>query len=203
MTDSVPNFVGGNFFVLILHDTKSPYFRPTCMPHPEHSEPQHDDEIALENSQTVVPPIPKVEAIELDNFRLDINYFLSKDYEDIATASTELPAIIEWINSKLQSMTEQKLRKEDEVKELEADTWFWLVGGGWEDRNYGGRKNAYALLMGVRVDPKVKKAKQELAVLTAWTQRLYNVMTSFQAKLELVRSAEATRRHIFDSQERQ
>ena len=173
------------------------------MPHPEHSEPRHDDEIALENSQTVVSPVPKVEAIELDNFRLDVNYFLSKDYEDIATASTELPAIIEWINSKLQSMTEQKLRKEDEVKELEADTWFWLVGGGWEDRNYGGRKNAYALLMGVRVDPKVKKAKQELAVLTAWTQRLYNVMTSFQAKLELVRSAEATRRHIFDSQERQ
>jgi hypothetical protein len=170
-----------------------------------HNEPKHDDEVALEHSQTenITPPLPRIDAIELDNFRLDIDHFLSKDYDDIATASIELPAIIEWINCKLQSMTEQKLRKEDEVKESEADSWFYLVGGGWEDQNYGGRKNAYALLMGVRLDSKVKKAKQELAVLTAWTQRLYNVMTSFQAKLELVRSAEATRRHVFDSQERQ
>lgn len=156
-----------------------------------------------EELQKAVPPIPNVGAIELEGFKLEVGYFLTKDYDDIAAASTELPAVIEWINCNLQSLTEQRLLKEDEVKEDEAAAWFWLQNGGWEDMNYAGRKNAHALLMGVRLEPKVRKAKQELAVLTAWTQRLYNVMTSFQAKLDLVRSAESTRRRIFDSQNNQ
>jgi hypothetical protein len=176
---------------------------------PERESGNHDESLGSENLNTeletdptdsVTPPIPEVPSIELDGFRLDVSYFLRKDYEDIATASIELPAIIEWVNSKLQSLTEQRMRKEDSVKELEAEAWFWLQNGGWEDNNYAGRKNAHALLMGCRLDPKVKKARGELATLAAWTQRLYNVMTSLQAKLELVRSAEATRRKIFDSQ---
>ena len=177
------------------------------MPEPESVEPTNTEEDAIldsslggETGESITPPIPKANAIELDGFKLEVNYFLSKDYEDIATASVELPAIIEWVNGKLQSLTEQRIHKEDEVKELEAEAWFYLQTGGWEDHNYAGRKNAHALLMGCRLDPKVKKSKHELAILTAWTQRLYNVMTSLQAKLELVRSAEATRRKIFDSQ---
>jgi len=157
-------------------------------------------ELDPDPTESVTPPIPEVPAIELDGFRLDVSFFLRKDYEDIATASIELPAIIEWVNCKLQALTEQRMRKEDSVKELEAEAWFYLQNGGWEDNNYAGRKNAHALLMGCRLDPKVKKARNELATLSGWTQRLYNVMTSLQAKLELVRSAEATRRRIFDSQ---
>ena len=159
-----------------------------------------DTELEPQVGDDITPPIPTVPAIELDGFRLDVAYFLRKDYEDIATASIELPAIIEWVNCKLQALTEQRIRKEDSVKELEAEAWFWLQNGGWEDNNYAGRKNAHALLMGCKLDPKVKKARSELATLSGWTQRLYNVMTSLQAKLELVRSAEATRRRIFDSQ---
>lgn len=161
---------------------------------------EHDEEVEL--AAPTPPPLPTPDPIELDGFKLDVNYFVSKDYDDIASAAQELPPVIEWVNCKLQSLTEQKLLKDDEVKEMEAETWFYLQNGGWEDNNYAGRKNAHALLMGCRLDPRVKKAKQELAVLTAWAQRLYNVMASLQAKLELVRSAEATRRSIFDSERR-
>jgi hypothetical protein len=164
------------------------------MPRPEET----DDSPVID--EPTAPQLPDITPIELDGFRLDVHYYLVKDYEDIASASIELPAVTEWINSKLQSLTEQKLKKEDQVKELEAEAWFYLTAGGFEDLHYGGRKNAHALLMGTRLDPKVKKAKNELATLAAWCQRLYNVMTSLQAKLELVRSAEATRRRIFDSQ---
>jgi hypothetical protein len=157
-----------------------------------------DPAVGDEHDQS--PLIPQLDPITLDNFSLDVNHFLRKDYEDIALASIELPPIVEWINCKLMSLTEQKLKKEDEVKELEAKAWFYLNDGGWEDRDYKGRKNAYALLAASRLDSGVKQSKAELATLVAWCQRLYNVMTSFQAKLDLVRTAEATRRRIFDSE---
>lgn len=165
--------------------------------------PQIEDEEVEFEDKFVAPILPKCGPIELDDFKLDVNYYLTKDYEDIATAAQELPAIVEWINCKLQQMTEAKLRKEAEVKEAESEAWFYLLNGGFEDRNYAGRKNVQAVLMGVTLDPQVKKAKGELAVLTGWYQRLLNTMRSFQAKLELVRTAEATRRKIFASEDTQ
>ena len=145
-------------------------------------------------------PLPEPDAIELDGFKLDVSHFLSKDYDDIATASIELPAIIEWVNCKLQSILEQKMLKSDEIDELEAKTYFYMVNGGWEDLGYAGKKTSHAIGLSIKLDTKVKAAKTDLAVISGWYLRLSNVMSSLQAKLELVRSAEATRRRIFDSQ---
>jgi hypothetical protein len=142
-------------------------------------------------SSKVIPAIPD---LSFDGQTVDVNFFLTKEYDDIDEASTELPSLIEWISSKQQAILEQKLRMENKVKELEAETWFYLLNGGFEDNNYAGKKTTFSLTMGVRLNPKVKEAKEELAILSGWNQRLVNLIYGFQSKLDIVRSVEATRR---------
>lgn len=154
------------------------------------------------DDQSIV--IPAATVVELGGHRVDVGSFLRKDYDDIATAAVELPALIEWCNCQLQVLTEQKIRLEDEVKRCEAKAWFrFMHDGGWP---HPGRKTTYAVAMAVRLDEAVVDSQEKLAVFTGWHQRVLNAMRSLQAKLDLVRSSEATRRRIFaghsDSNER-
>src|ERR1017187_1922153 len=130
--------------------------------------------------------IPNTSPIELDGTKLDVQFFLTKEFDDVAEASVELPAIIEWVSSKLQGIVEQKLRKENEIEKLQAKTWFDLLNGGFEDKNYVGKKTTYALTMALRLDENIIKAKDEVAVLTGWQQRLENLVWSLRSKMEIV-----------------
>lgn len=142
--------------------------------------------------------IPQLESLQFEDFSLDLNHFLGYDYDDISSASVELPPVIEWVNSKLQSLVEQKLVKEEEVKEVQAAVFFQLQAGLFEDRGYAGKRTAPALAHAVALEEDVKKVKREYANLVSWCQRLTQLIYSLQAKLELVRSSEATRRKVFD-----
>jgi hypothetical protein len=149
--------------------------------------------------KTVHYTIPSISPIELDGETLDVQYFLTKHFDDIGEASLELPAIIEWISSKLQGIVESKLCKENELERVEAEVWFYLQNGGFEDRNYTGKKTQYSLSMALRLDDKVKAIKDEIATLTGWQQRLENLVYSLRSKLEIVRSVETTRRSQLSS----
>lgn len=157
--------------------------------------------VPVKNTKSVVerPELPKLEKIDIAGYSLDLDYYLTKDYEDISSASTEIPAVIEWLNTQLQYMIEQKMKLDDEVKEFEASAYFNLQNGLWEDMHYVGKKTSYALSLAMRLDPKVKKSKQDLALYTGWVTRIQNLIYSFQAKLDLVRTAEATRRALLSS----
>ena len=143
--------------------------------------------------------IPNLEPVELGGFMLDVNYFLKKEYEDIGEASTEIPALIEWLNTQLQGMIEHKLSYGNQIEEFEAEAWFNLQNGLWEDLQYAGKKTNYALTLAMRRDPRVIEAKKNLAVYTGWVTRIQNLIYSFQSKLDIVRTAEATRRSLLSS----
>lgn len=138
--------------------------------------------------------LPKLEPLSLGDFNLDLNYFLTSDYQDAHSASRELPAIIEWVNSHLQSMTEQKLRLKAHVKTAEAQAYMDLKSGLWDTRGYEGKITETGLEHAIHLEDTVKKAQDELAIYSGWVSRLSNLIISLQAKLDLVRTSEATRR---------
>lgn len=143
-------------------------------------------------------PLPKLTAINWGDFTLDLDYYLGHDYVDIAEAGTELPAVIEWVNEKLQEITEDKLVKKSQVKRLEATAYFELKNGGYEAKGYAGKATSEAIERAVTLDPDVQKAEDEFAVLSGWHVRLVNLMTSLQSKLDLTRSVESTRRRLVE-----
>jgi hypothetical protein len=108
-----------------------------------------------------------------------------------------LPAIAEWINEQLQGYAEQLQVRRAELDEVEGEAYFALTGGEFAD-NYLGRQNEEALKHAVAIDPKVKRIKHEVAVLSAWCTRLRATQDNLRMKLELVRSTEATRRSVFN-----
>ncbi len=142
--------------------------------------------------------LPMLAPIDLGGFQLDIHHYLGKDYADVGEASGELPIIIEWVNGHLQSIIQERATAEDLVKELEARAWRDLHDGGWERLGYAGSKTAHAMSMAIRLDSKVAAQRQQLAVLQAWESRLINLMFALRSKLELVRTAEATNRIVFN-----
>lgn len=145
------------------------------------------------------PELPKLDPIILDGYKLDVQYFLCHEYSDIGEAAEELPAIIEWVNMQLQSVTEQMLQKKQEIKEVEAAAFFDLSNGKFAE-NYESKMTAAALDRAVVLEPDVRKVHKDYAILYGWVKRLGNLQFSLQAKLDLTRSSEATRRRLADGE---
>ena len=145
------------------------------------------------------PDLPKLDVIELDGYKLDVQHFLCHEYQDIREAAEELPAIIEWVNAQLQSITEQMLQKKQHIKEVEAAAFFDLSNGKFAEE-YESKMTAAALERAVVLVPEVKKVHKDYSILYGWVKRLTNLQYSLQAKLDLTRSSEATRRRLADGE---
>jgi len=146
----------------------------------------------------VKPKLPSVGKLRLgeDDDVIDLDYYLSQDYEDIVAASQELPALIEWINARLQENIELKIITKQKIRNVEAKVFFNLKNGDFIEKGYGPKMTDKALERAIALDPKVERVWEDFAVLSGWVSRLQNLLSSFQAKLDLVRSSEATRRKL-------
>ena len=142
------------------------------------------------------PPLPKLEPLALDGHTLDLNYLFTKEYVDIGDASIELPTVIEWINYQLQGQIEQKHRLKSALERAEASAYFALKGGQFARQGYGDKPTEVSLDHAVKLDPDVTALAENLAIVTGWVDRLYNLQRSLQFRLEMVRSSEATRRTL-------
>ena len=143
---------------------------------------------------TPIVELPKLGHLDLGEgaeYKLDLDCWLTKEYDDIGHASAELPPIIEWVNAQLQTISEAKIIKKHEIKEAEARAYFRQRRNGTPE---GGRQTETAIAHNVALDDEVMEVYREFAVFSAWSQRLTNLLFSLQAKLDLVRSTEATRR---------
>jgi hypothetical protein len=150
------------------------------------------------------PPIPEgmleLDVLTLSGQSVDLNYYFTQDYSDISQAAEELPNLIEWINSQLQVMYEDKLNAEQQLKKAEAEAFFDLKGGTFATV-YGGKPTEKALGHAVTLDENVQKTWKNLNILSAWCRRLQNLQNSLTTKLDLIRSSEATRRRLVDPAE--
>jgi hypothetical protein len=142
-------------------------------------------------SDPVLPPLGVLDLGDGVEYKLDLDHWLSREYDDIGHASSELPAVIEWVNAQLQSVAESKIVRKHEIKEAEARAYFRLRRDELPD---GAKKTETSIAHAVALDEEVTEIYREFAVLSAWSQRLINLLFSLQAKLDLVRSTEATRR---------
>lgn len=142
--------------------------------------------------------LPKLGAIELGEFSLDIDYFLKADYQGALAASRELPAVVEWVASELQIAIENKIIAKQDVKAAEGAAFLDLRGALWERRGYAGKQTESAIEAAVQQETSVKEAHRNFASWSGWVSRLHNTLISLQAKLDLVRTTEATRRAMVE-----
>lgn len=136
--------------------------------------------------------LPVLDPILIDGFNLNIDHYLKHDYTDISEAN-ELPAVIEYLNQFLQRLTEQKLIAKHNIKVVESRVFFALRGGQFTEL-YADKQTDKSLGMAVQADASVGEAVQQHAILVGWCQRIMNLITTVQVKLDIVRSTEATRR---------
>jgi hypothetical protein len=145
-----------------------------------------------------LPKLPAIPPLDLGTFQVDVNHYLTKEYPDIGQAALELPALIEALNWQNQVNREQLYRREAELGRVQAEVYFELKGGGFQTAGYGEKPTEEALKMAIKLDPKVIELQEEIAVMSGWDARFRNLMQTFQFKLDLVRSTEATRRKLPD-----
>ncbi len=147
------------------------------------------------------PNKPNLEKIQLAGFSLDVDYYLTESYDDISVAMEELPPVLEWINERLSSLIEQRGVKSQELKTVEARVYMSLKQGGLGELYPGVKPTEEAVKHAINLDKSVIRVNDEYSVVDGWVNRLRGIQSSFSAKLELLRSSEATRRRVFETTE--
>jgi len=146
------------------------------------------------------PELPTLRHITLGDYSLNVSHYLTKEYVDISEAAAELPAIIEWINEKLQEMIESRELAKCELKRREAAAFFDFRKNGFdEDEGLSGKPTDKAVEYAIELQESVKEANENLAVLEGWVSRLKNQLETFRVKFDLIRSTEATRRKDYET----
>lgn len=149
--------------------------------------------------------LPKLGKLKLGRDQIDLDYYLTTDYTNIADAAAELPAVIEWVNSMNQANVEQMHSLKDEVKQAEAIAYFELLQPG-EETSFNvmypqvPKATADALSHAIALDPRVRETQSNLANKRALVERLRQLQNSLNNKLELTRSTESTRRRVFQDE---
>jgi len=144
------------------------------------------------------PALPTIPALSLSGFSLDLQYYVRKEYADIAEAAVELPSIIEWLNFQHQIALELKLHKKAELERIEATVYFELKGGDFQSKGYGDKPTEMAIRAAIVLDERVICVNEDLAVWSALEDRLERSARALTGKFELVRSSEATRRKLVE-----
>jgi len=142
--------------------------------------------------------LPQIPPLSIGDYTLDLQYYVQKEYLDIAEAAVELPTVIEWLNYQHQIALEMKLRQRAKLERREADAYFELKGGTFEEKGFGDKMTADALKAAIALDSQVTELHEDVAIWTALEDRLERIARSLTAKLELVRSSEATRRKLIE-----
>ena len=142
------------------------------------------------------PKIPDIPSIDLPDFKLDVQHFLTKEYPDIGQAVVELPVVGEALNARLQLFIEDKGIAEQKLGQAKGRAYFALKNGDLVRKGLAEKATDAAIAHAVNLDDDVIKWGEQVAVLTGWVERFKNLHKAVQFKLELVRSNEATRRKL-------
>lgn len=142
--------------------------------------------------------VPKLADIKVGDNSLDLDHLLNSEFEDVREASEQLPAAIAWLGYNRGYAHEQLTIKEQEWNEAEARAYFELRNGGFLERGYGDKMTEESLKKGVYLDPQVKAAALAYAEAKRWLEVYNSTIEALMAKLDLVRTSEATRRRLIE-----
>lgn len=141
-------------------------------------------------------PVPRLAKFKIDGEVIDLDYLLTTDFDEVAEAAEKLPSAISWLNWKRADAVQEVALAERRMKEEEARQYFELRNGAFEERAYGGKMTDKAVQLAVRLEPKYIEAQEVHAGWQAHLARIYGQIDALQAKLDLVRTSEATRRRL-------
>ena len=146
--------------------------------------------------------LPKLNPLTLEGYSLDLDYFLKTHYVSIHSATSELPPVIEWVNEQLQVAIERKHMAKAELKQAEGNAFHTLrTEEGWTQAGFTGKITEKALESAIPLMTMVITANEKYAKAAGLVSRLMNTLISFQAKLDMVRTSEATRRALVEGTE--
>jgi hypothetical protein len=142
--------------------------------------------------------VPKLANIKVGQDTLDLDYLLNTDFEDVREASEQLPAAIAWLGYNRGYAYERLTIAEQEWNEAEARVYFELRGGGFVEKGYGEKMTEEALKKAVVLDESVGQAALAYASAKRWLEVYNSTIEALMAKLDLVRTSEATRRRLIE-----
>jgi hypothetical protein len=146
--------------------------------------------------------LPKLKPLELDGQVVDLNFFLTTDYQDASAAAVELPGLIEFVNENLQVMVEGKARAYARLKQAKAKAYFDLKEGLWETRGHQSKPTEAAVEHAIELEQPVIDASEQYAVFSGYVSRLYQTIQTLHDKLGITRTSEATRRAMLEEADR-
>lgn len=149
--------------------------------------------------------VPKLKSFKVGEDTLDLNYLLNAPFEDIGEAAESIPAAIGWLGYHRSWAIERLIVTEQEWKRVEAQQYFELKNGGFVSKGFGEKITEEALKKAVLLTDEVNQACVDYAKRKQHVEWISTSIDALQAKLELVRSSEATRRmeHEPDKNKRQ
>jgi hypothetical protein len=142
--------------------------------------------------------IPKLSNIKIGDQVLDLDTLLNSEYEDVREASEQIPAAIAWLGWHRGYAYQRLTIKEQEWNEAEAKAYFELRAGGFVEKGYGEKMTEEALKKAVLLEESVGSAVEEYANAKRWLEIYNSTIEALMAKLDLVRTSEATRRRLIE-----
>ena len=125
---------------------------------------------------------------------VDIDSLLKSDYEDIGEACARIPPNIGFLGYHKAKAIERTINCKHRLKEAEARAYFALKSGDFVAKGFGEKMTEAALERAVNIDPQVIAASEVYAREEKTYEWLVATIKALEAKLELVRSVEATKR---------
>lgn len=143
--------------------------------------------------------VPPLKNFKIDGHVFDVRGLLSCEFESVAHAAEVLPAALAWLGWQRAMHVEKKNHAEREMERVEATVFFELKAtGGWEGAGLPGKSTDASMRYAVRLDQRTDDTFNRWVEAEKWVNILSSQIDAVRAKLELVRTTEATRRRLVE-----
>ena len=139
-------------------------------------------------------PVPRLKNFKCGDAVVDLEWLLNAPYEDIGEAAAHIPPAIGYLGYHRSLSMQRVIVTEQDWKRVEAEKYFALKSGEFVSKGFGEKMTEEGLKRAVMMYPEVDAACAEYAKHKQNVEWLSSSIDALQAKLELVRSSEVTRR---------
>jgi len=138
--------------------------------------------------------VPPLKSFKTGDAVIELEWLLNAPYEDIGEAAAKIPPAIGYLGYQRSVAVERLLIAEQEWKRVEAQQYFLLKNGDFTAKGFGDKASEESLKRAIMLCPEVAAVCAAYAKRKQTVEWLSSSIDALQAKLELVRSSEATRR---------
>jgi hypothetical protein len=139
--------------------------------------------------------VPVLKSLRVGDDVILLEKLLGAAFEDISEAAEQIPAAIGWLGYQRALAAESLILSEHAWKKQESKVYFELKGGRYISEGFGDKAPSEdALKRAVLISEEVGTACANYAACKRNIEWIAASIDALQAKLELVRSSEATRR---------